>query len=620
VKRILEVSTNEGDKMSTILLILIAILLVSIGVIAIYATNQAKANKLLRESSNQLLPLLSISKDAIVILSKGNEISFINAAMTNMLGIDSHQTTLTDANIPHIYIKGEKMSFQTFIEAYYNQKPDELSYFPQVYKETRKIGKIIADIYLGNIHDIDTHELQLVAVVRDLREVFKEIVSGERDPLTQLPNKNKAYIDFQKLCSMHHLKQEPFALMAVEIDDFVSVQASIGQEEADKSILAIVSSLKHLSATYDFSLYYLNYGRFLLIFPAISSLDALKKITTTVQNRIAQLYKEHKTMAYLTASVGIATSDISGAPTTSLFKKAHKALLLARQAGLGQYRIYKEAKVQHSYDIPTLQRDIQYILEREEMMVYYQPIVNAKTHKIVAAEALMRWKHPKYGMIPPFVFIPLVEQTGFITELGKELIRTVIHQQAKWKLFGFEEIVVSLNASVREIQSNKYVEFIKEVLDEHMVSPSSIKVEITESLAMDNTEEILRYLALLKKAGLRLSLDDFGTGYTSFSYLTKVPASTLKIDKSFVDNILTDPKSAQVVKAIIDVGHALSMDIVAEGVETLKTAQLLAKLQCDYLQGYYFSKPVPAYELQASLLQSNHATSDTGETLRLHDV
>jgi polar amino acid transport system substrate-binding protein len=181
------------------------------------------------------------------------------------------------------------------------------------------------------------------------------------------------------------------------------------------------------------------------------------------------------------------------------------------------------------------------------------------------------------------------------------LIREVVHQQAKWKVFGFEEIVVSLNASMREIETQDYLNYLTEQLREHHVRPDTIKVEITESLAMNNAEKMFTTLARLRGAGVSLSLDDFGTGYTSFSYLTKIPADTLKIDKSFIDDILDDKKSQQVVHAIIEVGHALEMDIVAEGVETAKVAKMLIEFGCDYLQGYYFSKPVPVFEMQGQL-------------------
>jgi EAL domain-containing protein (putative c-di-GMP-specific phosphodiesterase class I) len=211
-----------------------------------------------------------------------------------------------------------------------------------------------------------------------------------------------------------------------------------------------------------------------------------------------------------------------------------------------------------------------------------------------------------------------MEKTGFIIEAGRYLIREVISQQARWKHYGFEQILLSLNASLKEIELPDYTQYISKQLKEHNVAPNSIKVEITESLGMENIDIFMEYLTTLRRAGISLSLDDFGTGYTSFSYLTKIPASTLKIDKSFVDNILTDEKSQQVVRAIIEVGHALEMDIVAEGVETVEMANLLTDYGCDYLQGYFFSKPIPAYELQGSLEhKEDQQSTDTEEIIPL---
>jgi len=261
-----------------------------------------------------------------------------------------------------------------------------------------------------------------------------------------------------------------------------------------------------------------------------------------------------------------------------------------------------------------LLHDIQYAIEREELMIYYQPIVKTDTRKTVAAEALMRWKHPQYGMIPPVVFIPMMEKTGYIVEAGKYLIKKVISQQSKWKLFGFEEITVSINASMKEIENHEYIDYLTRLLKEHDIAPSTIKIEITESQAMSNADNILQSLTDLYRAGIRISLDDFGTGYTSFAYLTKIPANTLKIDKSFIDNILSDEKHQQVVKAIIEVGHTLGMEIVAEGIETSGVNKMLSRLGCDYVQGYYFSKPVPAFELQERLRLSKDQKRDPDKT------
>lgn len=593
--------------------------------LVIYILKQKKTKRHFNEASRQLFSLLSVSKDAIVIIEEDNNISYINDAMSELLEIPESKTTLSKSDIPDIVYRGEKHSFRDFLKKHYKYNQNELSYYPHIYFHTPKLGKVAADLYLGNTHAPETQKRQLVIVIRDLREIFKEIASGERDPLTRLPNRTKSYTDFRMLCSKYHIKEDKIALMMVGIDDFLVTQSLLGHEQADKTVLTVADTLKSLSGPFGFRLYHLAYANFMLIYPEVDSIDDLFLAAEKIQKSISRLYEEHKSSAYLTASIGIATSPESG-KLISLFDKAHQALIEARKYGTGNAHLHKETIAKQEYDISSLQHDIQYAIERDELLIFYQPIVDAKTHDIVAAEALMRWKHSEYGLIPPFIFIPLMEKTGFIVKAGKYLIDEVIHQQSKWKMFGFEEIIISINASMREIESSEYIPYISEKLQEYHIPPSMIKVEITESLTMKNIEQMSHTLMRLRGAGISLSLDDFGTGYTSFSYLTKMPASTLKIDKSFIDDVLTDKKSQQVVQAIIEVGHTLEMDIVAEGVETKETADLLLEYGCDYLQGYYFSKPIPAFEIQSQLRKKTKPISkidpDMGEddALPLYDL
>jgi len=241
------------------------------------------------------------------------------------------------------------------------------------------------------------------------------------------------------------------------------------------------------------------------------------------------------------------------------------------------------------------------ILQKDEFEVYYQPIIEVKNREIVAAEALIRWRHPKYGLIPPDVFIPMMEKTGFIVEIGKYVLKEVLKQQKRWELFKFKEIEISINMSLLEIETEGFIENVTEQLLHHQINPELIKFEITESAAMSNEGEVDRQLLELKNLGVAIALDDFGTGYTSFDYLKKFPADVLKIDKTLVDYILVNKEDQRIVKAMIELGHNLGMKIVVEGIENERMSQIIASYGCDYMQGYYFSKPVPVFEFQKLL-------------------
>jgi len=570
--------------------------------------------------------ILSASTDAIMVLDANDALLFINDAMNHLLHLKGNEKKLPELSMPEFYLQDEQKYLKDLIkEAAKARGEDPLFFAPQIEVKTRKHGRMTVDLYLGDIQASGQKLQQHIVIIRDLREVIKEIALGERDALSHLPNRARAYKDFQMLCSKHHLHEEKITLMAISLDNFLITRSLLGHEKTDSTILAVTHTLMQLSLLHHYKIYHLTYATFLLVLSDITSTDEAMQLAETLQANLAKLYKEHRSAVYLTASVGIASTPESGSPV-SLFDNVHKALIEAKKHSTGGLHLFRQIQEKQTHDTSALQHDLQYAVEREELRIHYQPIVDATTHEVVAAEALMRWQHPQHGLIPPYVFIPLMETTGFIIEAGRYLIREVIQQQAKWKAFGFKEITVSLNASMREIETPDYVEYLAAKLKEYHVDPQTVKVEITESLAMSSVQKIFDTLSHIHALDVPLSLDDFGTGYTSFSYLTRLPASTLKIDKSFIDDILTDTKNQQVVQAIIEVGHALKMRIVAEGIEDKKTAELLRDYGAEYLQGYYFSKPVPLFEMQAMLRKKEilHTKAGSGDdsvdTLPLHTL
>ena len=240
-------------------------------------------------------------------------------------------------------------------------------------------------------------------------------------------------------------------------------------------------------------------------------------------------------------------------------------------------------------------------MEKNEFEVYYQPVYDAKTNEMVSAEALVRWIHPEHGIITPDVFIPLMEKTGFIIELGHFVLEEVLKQQKRWELFKFKQVAISINIASIELKTEAFLENVKNQLDYHKVYPELIRFEITENDPMLNEGSMRKYITKLKKLGVGITLDDFGAGYNSFSYLQQFPGDLLKIDKALMSAIVTDEDKQRVVKAMVELGHTLGMKVLVEGIENKNMADLMVSYGCDYLQGYYFSKPVPVFEFQKLL-------------------
>ena len=248
-----------------------------------------------------------------------------------------------------------------------------------------------------------------------------------------------------------------------------------------------------------------------------------------------------------------------------------------------------------------IENSLRRAIEREEFVLFYQPQVDIKTGKIVGLEALLRWYHPDYGLVPPMEFIPIAEESGLIVAIGEWVLKTACIQNKKWLDMGMEPQLISVNLSARQFQQHNVVEVIDRIRCDSGLAPELLALEITESTAMKDLSFTIDVLSQLRKKGIRVSLDDFGTGYSSLNYLRQLPIDTLKIDKSFVRDITANSKEEAIAKTVISLAHKLNLTVVAEGVETWEQLLFLKKEGCDKVQGYLFSKPLPAEDIEKIL-------------------
>jgi EAL domain-containing protein (putative c-di-GMP-specific phosphodiesterase class I) len=248
-----------------------------------------------------------------------------------------------------------------------------------------------------------------------------------------------------------------------------------------------------------------------------------------------------------------------------------------------------------------LERRLRRAMERNQLGVHYQPRIDLKTGETVGAEALLRWQVPDDTPVPPARFIPIAEETGLIVELGRFVLRTACAQNRQWQDDGRQHLVVSVNVSPRQFLHDNFVDMVADVLRETGLEPCYLELEITESMVMEDAPRLIRMLGELRQLGVQTSIDDFGTGYSSLSYLRRFPVHRLKVDRSFIIDVTTNPEDAAIVRTIIALGHNLGLKVIAEGVETQAQLEFLRRNDCDEVQGYCFSKPIPAEELGAGL-------------------
>src|SRR5574341_1283935 len=295
--------------------------------------------------------------------------------------------------------------------------------------------------------------------------------------------------------------------------------------------------------------------------------------------------------------MGICLYPSSGENAEDLLKNANAAMYHAKRQGKNNYQFYSEALNAKATEVLMLERDLRRAIEQEEILLYYQPKLQASSKKTVGMEALVRWNHKERGMISPAEFITLAEDTGLIVPLGERVLFAACLQANAWRTTGFENANISVNLSVRQFEQKNLTDVIEQTLRTTGLPPQNLELEITESSVMRKPLEAIAVLQKLKTMGMRISIDDFGTGYSSLSYLRRLPIDSLKIDRSFIMHATTNPADAAIVRGVIALAHSLKLKVVAEGVETEEQFEFLRSVDSDEVQGYLFSRPLPAEEV-----------------------
>jgi len=570
-----------------------------------YLSSKREKKELLSVVNNKVKifqKAFDISEDAILIFSKENEILYANITMRKLLLLPKEFMFKPLSVMPKVKIKSNWIALDELIEQTHTHAEGKMRAYLQVNLSLNDIdGDIPINLYIDSSEVGSKYESWCnIISIHDLRQKTREKTLDYKHQLTKLPNQTQVVHDLNALYAKVHLKEQKIALVVLDIDGFSNLRAIIGHEQINLILIRIADYLNKLPTKLDVNVYHTYYNNFLMSISNIKNEKEVLSFVAEIQEQLALFYKMEDIKLYLTASVGISIYPDSGG-TRDLLDKAYKALSQAQSYGDGRVQIYTPEVALHDYDELVLHNEMHEALKNNQFEVYYQPIVESSEKEVVSAEALIRWNHPQYGLIAPDIFIPMMERTGFIVELGKYILEEVLKQQKRWKLFKFKQIDVSINITLLEIDTEGFIDNVAQRIQHHQVNPSSIKFEITEGSAMISEESTQKHFWDLKKLGVGISLDDFGTGYTSFLYLKRFPADILKIDKTLIDYILTNKEDQRIVKAMIELGHNLGMKVVAEGIENDRMAELLASYECDLLQGYYFSKPVPVFEFQKLL-------------------
>ena len=414
-----------------------------------------------------------------------------------------------------------------------------------------------------------------------------------RDPLTELPNRQIFEGTLSQALQRADTNKTRLALLLINLDGFKAINESLGHRVGDRLLREVASRLRSLAQPYMVARQ--GADEFLMLIPSDVDAKGARQAASNVLVALGKPCHIDGREASVTCSIGIALYPDHGAAST-LIAHADAAMRFVKSSGGSACSLFETRMVDGFRDQAEILRDLRRALAQSELELYYQPKIHAPTGEITGAEALMRWQHPRRGMISPVEFIPLAERHGLICPLGNWLIDEVCRQIRAWREGGLR-MRVAINLSVHQLRQPDLVERIAKALQANDVNPSLMTCEITESVAMEDAEWTIRVFHQLAKLGVSISIDDFGTGHSSLAYLRKLPASELKIDRGFVLDLETSEDARKVASAVINLAKSLDLKVVAEGVETEAQNRILREFGCDQLQGYLFAKPMSAKAL-----------------------
>lgn len=418
------------------------------------------------------------------------------------------------------------------------------------------------------------------------------------DHQTTLPNRHAFTEHINKTMETCGIENRDFYLLMLDLDNFKIVNDTIGHEAGDK-LLKECGKRLHSILTENDGIFRIGGDEFAITLQGVESSLVVEHICHRITHTVSQKFTIDKHEVFVGVSIGVVQYIDGNYNESSLIKNADVAMYWAKADGKNTFKLYSRELEELKYHHQELITHMQDALPNNELELYYQPIINVASNSIVGVEALLRWHHPQIGMISPVEFIPIAESTGLITPIGDWVINTALAQIRTWQEKYSPDLFVNINISGRQFHDQFIINKVNSAITDSMVDPRTINFELTESILMENVESTVHILKALRKLGTSISIDDFGTGHSSMSYLKQFPVNTLKIDKSFIQGLPEDEVDTAIVKSIFALAESLKLDVVAEGVETSLQLDFLKKHPCAKAQGFLFSPPIPAAEIEA---------------------
>jgi len=566
-------------------------------------TERKQMEEALRQSEEKYRTILENMQEGYFEVDLDGNITFCNNSMCRFLGysqeemIGINNRQLTDK-------KNAEKLFRAFNEVYQTGEPTKEFDWQIIRKDGTK-RFIEASISLRK--DSTGKSIGFQGITRDVterkRNEEKILYMATHDTLTGLPNR----LMFSQLIN-HAIQtaqryQREFAVLFIDLDRFKAVNDIMGHEAGDQMLQEIATRLKQALRAVDVAARF-GGDEFVIFIEEVSDPSHVaivaQKILTNIIKPITIMGREYR----ITASIGICMFPKDAEDEQSLMKNADIAMYLAKEEGKNNYQFYSENIKSKSLGRLSIETNLRWALERNELSLHYQAKVDFKTNMITGVEALLRWQNPYLGSVTPIQFIPVAEETGLILSIGRWVIRKVCEQNMAWQRQGLPGVCIAVNLSPQQLDDDHLIDDIRTALEDSGMAPNLLELEITEGMVMHNPAHTIGVLAKIKNLGVRLAIDDFGTGYSSLAQIKRFPIDTIKVDRSFVHSVVQDADGKAIIRAMIALSKTLSLTIVAEGVESEDQMNFLKEHACDEMQGYYFSKPIVPEEF-ADLLRKH---------------
>ncbi len=439
--------------------------------------------------------------------------------------------------------------------------------------------------------------------ITDRKRAEAQIVyHAYHDPLTELPNRMLFMERLRLQLAQARRQNRKLSIVYCDLDHFKFVNDTLGHGVGDEFLQTVATRLKGLVREMD-TVARVGGDEFVILIPDVSRAEDISVISQKLLASIGRPLQVEGRALQITASIGVSTYPSDGEDAESLLRNADTAMYRAKEVGRNNFQLCTPELTSRAVERLSVQDGLRLALDRDQLVLHYQPVVSLTSGRIVGLEALVRWQHAEKGLIMPGAFISVAEETGLILPLGEWVLHTASRQLKQWQSNGLPDLRMAVNVSARQFRERGLVTTIQKALSDAELNPHHLEIEITESIAMESAEVVVANLEALRSMSIGISIDDFGTGYSSLTYLKRYPINSLKIDRSFVTDVATNPADAGIVRAVVEMAHGMKLNVIAEGVETKDQFSYLQRYGCDEMQGYWFSRPLPVEAIDKLLAE-----------------